>query len=203
VELREPANPVVGGRVNTPGFVVNARAADHTWFTATAGPGGLTISTLYRRPGTTRAYLERQLSLEGSASGPVMDGDTLFATIGGQLVAVDLGQPDAPRVISRTPVPGATTSGPWVDSGGLEGARGASPPVVAADVNRVVGGHVFVMLAGTSMLVYDARQPAQPRLLDRLIISPRGAHPVRPAPDGRAVVPRAEWGVEVVDLAGR
>jgi hypothetical protein len=211
IDVTDPAAPVVGPRVNVPGDFLGARA--DTWFTAEptfdpkGAPAGMAIAALYRPAGSPRAYLERRLLLEGRASGPVMDGNTLYATVEGELVAVDLassGRPPGgfPRVVSRTRVPGATTSGNFWAGGGPLGAIGSSPaaPVVAADIHRVVGQHAFLMFGGRAMRIFDVRDPVQPRLLDRIVIAPRGAHPVRLAPGNRAMVPRAEWGLDVIDL---
>jgi hypothetical protein len=123
-------------------------------------------------------------------------------------VAVDLagaGRPPGgfPHVVSRTRVPGATTSGNfWAGGGPLGEIGGSSPaaPVVAADIHRIVGQHAFLMFGGRAMRIFDVRDPVQPRLLDRIVIAPRGAHPVRLAPGNRAIVPRAEWGLDVIDL---
>jgi len=66
-------------------------------------------------------------------------------------------------------------------------------------MHRAVGQHAFV-LVGRAMRVFDVRDSRNPRLLDHIVSTPRGAHQVRLAPGSRAVVPRAEWGVAIIDL---
>ncbi len=51
-----------------------------------------------------------------------------------------------------------------------------------------------------TMLMYDVRDPASPRLLDRVLVSPSGRSPIRLVPGNRAMIPSFEWGVETVDL---
>jgi hypothetical protein len=210
IDLSDLANPRVAPRVNVPGPFLAQRAADQTWFTAdalvdTAGKvKGMGIVALYHPPGAPHAYLERRLDLEGGASGPVVDDNTVYVTIDGALVAVDLGAPTAPVQLSRTAIPGATSSGSGDSgSGGLLGGDGlnGTPPAPwrPANIHQVVGHHAFVLLAWTNqMLAYDVRDAAHPRLLDQKLNTPRGAMPVRLAPDNRAVVPDAEWGLEIV-----
>jgi hypothetical protein len=209
VGLADPASPVVGPRVNVPGTFVAARAGSEQWFTALptfdaqGSSAGLTVVALYHPRGSARAYEEARLVIEGSASGPVVEGDALFATVNGALVAVDLAAAGGPQLVSRTPVPGATTSGNFWAAAGPAITTSATPPVVTqvgADIHRVVGRHAFVMLGGRAMRVFDVRDAGAPRLLDQVVISPRGAHPVRLAPGNRAIVPRAEWGAEVIAL---
>jgi hypothetical protein len=208
--LDDPGRPTVRGRVNVPGPLVAAHAADRTWFTVepvVVDRGlatGVVVNALYRGAGSDLVFLQRQLELRGAVSGPEGEGDTLFFTVDGQLVAVDLRGPDAPRILSRTPVADATTSGDGrPTSTGHPVHPITEPPTpyaLPANVHAVVGGHVFVMLRHGILMIYDARDPGHPRLLDRFVVS-RGLSPVRAAPGNRALIARDELGIELVELA--
>ncbi|HEY0712207.1 MAG TPA: hypothetical protein VGF45_06015, partial [Polyangia bacterium] len=183
LDVTDAAAPVLGPPVNVPGQFLWALPDRRTWFTAQARSAGgkfvgVDIVTLYHPPGSPRAFEEHRLALDGDSSSPVVDGGTLFTTSAGSLVAVDLMSSTGPMVVSRTTIPGRSTG-----------------------MHRVVGGHAFVMVDGRTMRVFDVRNPRSPRLLDHTVVSPRGAHPVRLAPGNRAIVPLAEWGLEVVPLA--
>jgi hypothetical protein len=210
VLLDDPSRPTVRGRVNVPGPMVAERTADRTWFTvepvyADRGPAtGVVVNALYRDVQSDRVFLQRQLELRGAVSGPEGDGDTLFFTVDGQLVAVDLRGPEAPRILSRTPVADASSSGDGGStSTGYPVHPVTDPPTpyaLPANVHAVVGGHVFVMLRHAILLAYDARDPAHPRLLDRFVVS-SGPSPVRAVAGNQALIARGELGVELVELA--
>ena len=202
VQLADPARPVVGAPVNVPGPLVTERASEGAWITVEpkfaerSPPTGVAVNLLLRDAQSGKAFLQRQLELPGEVSGPVGDGDTLFFTVDGQLVAVDVRGAEAPRIRSRTPIPGATTS---YERGPLRNGFFNSKPGVPANVHRALGGQVFVLLRHRVMLVYDARDPDRPRLRDGFVISSDRA-PVRELPGNRAIVARDQVGVAVVDL---
>jgi hypothetical protein len=161
------------------------------------------VSALYHPPQSAKAYLLRQLRLEGAVSGPVTDGDRLFFTADGQLVTVDLRGPSAPAIVARTPVPGATTSSaPWapITFQFTPSTEPPASPPIFADVHQLVSGHLFVRLGGQTMLIFEVSDPARPRLMSRVLVSASSRSPIRLIPGNRVMVPTYEWGVEVVDL---
>jgi hypothetical protein len=210
VSLQDVDRPALRPRVNLPGTLVAERAADRTWFTVERTPvprgkppQGVVVSALYREPQSSKAFLQRQLSLQGSVSGPVTDGDRLFFTVDGQVVTVDIRGTSALAIVARTPVPGGTTSysfwepvSPWSSP---STQPPASPPIFA-DVHQLVAGHLFVRLGGRALVIYDVSDPAGPRLLSRVVISASSRSPVRSIPGNRVMIPTHEWGVETVDL---
>jgi hypothetical protein len=209
VGLQDLDRPRVLPRVNLPGALVAERRADGTWFAvepmpAERGqPGGVVLSALYHPPSSPRAFLQRQLALPGEVSGPVTAGDHLIFTVDGQLVTIDLRGPTAPAFVSRTPVPGATTSSdPWEppDIWRVPSTDPPAVPPIYADVHRVVARHLFVTLGGQTMLIYEVSDPAHPRLLDRVLVSPSSRSPIRQVSANRVMIPTHEWGIEVVDL---
>jgi hypothetical protein len=209
VDLTDVDHPRISAPVPTPGAVVAERPADGTWFTAATilprpgQPGGVLVQA-FPRTGPDRDPRSSQLALSGGVSGPIADSNALYFTVNGALLAIDLRGPDAPRLLSTTPIPGATFSGSLTAEN--PGPGGTLPPV-AADVHRAVAGHVTVLLLEESstathraQLIYDVTDPAHPRLLDRATIT-FGRRPiVRLAPGNRLMVPRGDGGVDLLNL---
>jgi hypothetical protein len=209
IDLANLHHPLVEPTVNVPGPLLAQRRSDQMWFVAeplpnTAGVlSGLAVTPLHHAPGSDRTDLRQQLRFTGDVSMPVVDGSTVYATVNANLVAVDLAGAAAPQIVSQTPVPGAAIATAQQTVGGLPtghvNPNGAGPSKGRpASLHRIVGQHAFVLLGGSEMAVFDVRNPAQPRHLEQAVKSPRGAMPVRLAPDNRAVVPNGEWGVEIV-----
>ncbi len=208
VSLADLARPVVGAAVSAPGGLVAERASDATWVTVEpiynpAGPpSGVMVSTLYRDARSSRAFLQRQLALPGGVSGPVADGDALFFTVDGKLVAVEPFAPGGPRVRSRTAVLDASVSGDGGPLGsGFPRDLPGDPPVYPspANLHRAVNGQVFVVYRHGVMLIYDARDRDRPVRLDRFVVT-SDRTPVLPVAGNRALLTRDGWGIEVVAL---
>jgi hypothetical protein len=184
MDLARPEAPQLGALVNVPGKLLAVRRADNTWFTAEPllddqrRRRGLTISALYRPPGSGRAYLERRLELDG-VSDPVVEGSTLVVTANDALVVVDLGQPESPVRVATVPVLGAT----------------------AVLRPQLVAGHAFLTVGDYTLRAFDVRGPAAPRVLPETILAPWPGALLRLAPGNQAAVPLGGWGVALLQLA--
>lgn len=229
VDLTSPARPVLSGKINVPGAFVRARASDDTIFTIEpkvdqkTDTSSLVLMALYQPRGSTRAYLEGRLTLEGASGMPIFGERAAYLTIDGELVAIDLADPRNLRVASRVPVPGASRGQ------GAAGARGDVPEVrggsgVAVDApgfgpgfgpglydleglaeaHLLAGNTLFVRLdaaAGVRWQLFDVAMPTRPALGISATL-PNGNGGLRVSPSGhRAFQAAGPYGIESFSLA--
>ncbi len=152
IDLKDPARPGRGPKVNVPGVFLAAR--DSTLFTVdtrsddnTGKPTAL-IYALDLPAGSSKAYLQAKLAIDGSDGQVLVDKGGAFTVANADLVALDLRDPRNLKIASRTRIPGLqpiewTAGEPGSSGGSGTVAVGAAGVGVATPDIAIGGGSGF------------------------------------------------------------
>ncbi len=216
IDLKTPGKPIVAAKVNVPGAFFGARSTDNAWFVAepkydeATGKQSLVVSALYRPTGGDRAYLQGQVSLDGSWGGLGYDGRALFTILDGQLVTVDLTNPATLKMTSKLAIAGVASGGTIYTTKGAPAIGASDAPVSStyvpsgsAFIRHAEAGRLFVSVSYNGILVYDVSDLAKPTL-KQFLGTPGGSNYIRLSTDRmRAYLPGGMWGVAVIDLTAK